>query len=40
MIDITKEVKAIVDRASDEDSRAVVVYSPNTTCGILIQEKC
>ncbi len=38
IIDITERVKEIVDKASDEDSKACLVYVPHTTCAIIINE--
>ena len=38
LVDITKEVEKIVDRASDEDSKACLVYVAHATCGIIVNE--
>ena len=38
IIDITKEVEKIVNRASDEDSKACLVYVPHATCAIIVNE--
>jgi len=38
IVDITREVEKIVDRASDEDSKACLVYVPHATCAIIINE--
>ena len=38
IVDITKEVEKIVDRASDEDSKACLVYVPHASCGIIVNE--
>jgi secondary thiamine-phosphate synthase enzyme len=38
VINITAKVKEIVDRMSDEDSRACLVFVPHTTCSIIINE--
>lgn len=38
IIDITKEVEKIVDKLSDEDSQACLVYTEHTTCAIIINE--
>lgn len=38
IIDITKEVEKIVDRASDEDSKACLVYVSHATCAVIVNE--
>lgn len=38
IVDITKEVEKIVDRASDEDSKACLVYVGHATCAVIINE--
>jgi len=38
IIDITREVGRIVDRVSDADSKACLVYVPHTTCAVLVNE--
>ena len=38
IVDITKEVEKIVDRASDADSKACLVYVPHASCAVLINE--
>lgn len=38
IVDITKEVEKIVDRASDEDSKACLVYVGHATCAIIVNE--
>jgi len=38
IVDITKEVEKIVDRASDEDSKACLVYVPHATCSVIVNE--
>ncbi len=38
IIDITKKVEEIVDRISDEDSQACLVYVPHTTCAVIVNE--
>ncbi len=40
IIDITEKVKEIVDKASDEDSKACLVYVPHATCSIIVNENC
>ena len=38
IVDITKEVERIVDRASDADSKACLVYALHSTCAIIVNE--
>jgi len=38
IVDITKEVEKIVDKASDEDSKACLIYVAHATCAIIINE--
>jgi len=38
IVDITREVEKIVDRASDEDSKACLVYVPHATCAVIVNE--
>ncbi|MDP3027289.1 MAG: secondary thiamine-phosphate synthase enzyme YjbQ [Nanoarchaeota archaeon] len=38
IVDITKEVEKIVDRASDADSKACLVYALHSTCAVLVNE--
>ena len=38
IVDITKQVKEIVDKESNEDSRACLIYVPHATCAIIINE--
>jgi len=38
IVDITERVKEIVDRLSDKDSKACLVYAPHTTCSVIISE--
>jgi len=38
IVDITQEIKDIVFRASDEDSKACLVYVPHATCAIIVNE--
>jgi secondary thiamine-phosphate synthase enzyme len=38
IVDITEKVRAAVDKASDEDSKACLVCVPHTTCAIIINE--
>lgn len=38
IVDITKEVERIVDRASDEDSKACLIYTGHATCAVIINE--
>lgn len=38
IVDVTEEVERIVDRASDEDSKACLIYVPHATCAIIINE--
>ncbi|MBM3234573.1 YjbQ family protein [Candidatus Pacearchaeota archaeon] len=38
VVDITKKVEEIVDRAGDEDSKACLIFVPHTTCSLIISE--
>lgn len=38
IIDITKEIEKIVDRLSDENSDACLVYVPHATCAVIVNE--
>jgi secondary thiamine-phosphate synthase enzyme len=38
ILDITQQVKDIVFKTSDEDSKACLVYVPHATCAIIINE--
>lgn len=38
LVNITEEVKKIVDRASDEDSNACLVYVAHATCSVIVNE--
>jgi secondary thiamine-phosphate synthase enzyme len=38
IVDITTKVREAVDKASDEDSKACLVFVPHTTCAIIINE--
>lgn len=40
IIDITEKVRELVDKASDEDSKACLIYVPHATCAIIINENC
>ncbi len=38
IIDITQQVKDIVFKVSDEDSKVCLVYVPHATCAIIVNE--
>jgi len=38
IIDITEQVKQIVEKQADQNSKACLVYVPHATCGIIVNE--
>lgn len=38
IIDITNQIQEIVFKASDEDSKACLVYVPHATCAMIVNE--
>jgi len=38
IVDITKQVEEIVDKLSDEDSKACLVYALHSTCSVIVEE--
>jgi secondary thiamine-phosphate synthase enzyme len=38
IIDITRDVEKIIDKNFNKDSKACLIYTVHTTCGIMIEE--
>ena len=38
VIDITNEIRTLVEKKFNEEDKACLIYTPHTTCAVMIQE--